>query len=553
MSIYSIRAFILGIFILLLASCIQPNETIERLLAETNAQPMTVLRQLDSLCDFSRLNRADKHNYAFLKAKAHYELKGARRQDTIHKKSAEYFLQNGELSKAAYLYLNVGTAYQKTRNYSYASLYYLEAEEIATELKDQALLFFVYSELGNLCLLNDDYESALVEFEKMLTTFRSHSKLNANLRNRRILRNLANGLLCTRQYEKSLQFFQQLLEQVSRTDDSLFVAEALHCLAYSLEKVGLREEAKSYTAKSLEYKGDSEIEMQNLFLLAEIYNREKKADSMEIALKKAAGSPALENINNREAYNYYLSELYLLKEDYREAIHYFKQYDAITDSTLVRKKRIHLARIKGDFRNMKMREEYLMTYNRYLLIGIISLSLSFLLVVLAVLFYRKMLHRKKQYIEAENFIERLNAVLDSNTAKLQDLLAENLEIERKIARLKSVSSEKNTIFLKRFSEIFGEKGTTWEPNWQEIYFAINTLYDDFKDRLLAVFPDLAEREIQLCCLMRAGFNTNDIAFMLEQSVFSIQKKKTLIRKKIGVAEGGDILRYLIEDCFPPKS
>ncbi|MDE7074226.1 MAG: hypothetical protein K2O69_04155 [Odoribacter sp.] len=410
-----------------------------------------------------------------------------------------------------------------------------------------------HSGLGNLCLLNGDDESTLLQFKEMIAIFRNHPELDVNFRNRRILENLANGLLCTGHYEKSLQLFQELLEQVSQTDDSVFIADVLHCLAYSLEKVELRNEAKSYIAKSLEFKGNHETELQNLFLLAEIYRDEKKTDSMQWTLKQAAKSPGLQNIDNREAYNYYLSELYLLKEDYRQAIYYFKQYDAITDSTLTRKKHIHMERIQANFKRMKMREEYLKIHNRNLIIGIVALSVSVFLIVLVIWLYRKVRCRKKQCIAAENFIERLNAVLDANKAKLQDLLSYNLEIERKIARLKSSSSERNTAFLKRFGEIFYEKGAAIEPDWEEIYFAINFLYDGFKDRLLVLFPDLNEREIQLCCLMRAGFNTNDIAFMLEQSVFSVQKRKTLIRKKIGVEEGGDIIRYLIQDCFPSKS
>lgn len=168
--------------------------------------------------------------------------------------------------------------------------------------------------------------------------------------------------------------------------------------------------------------------------------------------------------------------------------------------------------------------------------------------IVGILYYK---NRKKrnQCIEAENFIERLNAISAANTAKLEKLLSNNLEFARKMAQLKSISSEKNAMFLKRFNEIFYEGGDASKTNWEEIYFATNLLYDGFKDRLIASFPDLNEKEVQLCCLLRAGFDTNDIAFMSEQSIYSIHKRKTSIRKKLAMEEGGDIIKFLVTDFF----
>ena len=95
-------------------------------------------------------------------------------------------------------------------------------------------------------------------------------------------------------------------------------------------------------------------------------------------------------------------------------------------------------------------------------------------------------------------------------------------------------------FLKMYNEILGDIGQT-DLNWDELYFTINYLYNNFQQKLKDKFPSLNEKEIQLCCLIRGGFKTDEIAFVIRQSVYSIHKRKTAIRKKIGYGRTG---RYL---------
>ncbi len=51
---------------------------------------------------------------------------------------------------------------------------------------------------------------------------------------------------------------------------------------------------------------------------------------------------------------------------------------------------------------------------------------------------------------------------------------------------------------------------------------------------------LNEREIQLACLLRAGFSTKEISVVVGQSTRTIYQRKTEIRKKLMLDEGADI-------------
>lgn len=443
----------------------------------------------------------------------------------------------------------MGSAHHKLKNYERASMCYLEAENIAAKLKDYVLLFRIHSALGNLCLDDNDDDNALVHFKKMLKLFEDYPEMTKGPGGERMLEDLGNGLLCVGEYDQGLQLFQGLLNKVYQIRDSVSISRILYNLAYSLEKEELDAEAKNYMYKALDYGGNDDVRIKNLLLLTKIFYKEKEIDSLELVLNEVANSTGMKDINNREIYKYYLSELHFLKGDYLQAINSFKEYDAITDTTYTKKMQVRMDQVKANFKRIKMREKYLMVYNRYLIVSITCLSVFVILSLIVGILYYKIRKKRNQCIEAENFIERLNAISAANNAKLEKLLSNNLEFARKMAQLKSISSEKNTMFLKRFNEIFYEGGDASKTNWEEIYFATNLLYDGFKDRLVASFPDLNEKEVQLCCLLRAGFDTNDIAFMSEQSIYSIHKRKTSIRKKLAMEEGGDIIKFLVTDFF----
>lgn len=160
------KIFIGVIFILLFSSCTKSDEVINRVLNASDLPPTEILRQLDSLCDFSKLSERDRHNYIYLKTKARYDIKRVRRRDTMLQNSIDYFLQHNDLRKAAYLYLIMGGAYQKVKDFERASICYLEAENLAKKLKDNVLTFSISSSLGNLCLDDNDDDNALLHFKK---------------------------------------------------------------------------------------------------------------------------------------------------------------------------------------------------------------------------------------------------------------------------------------------------------------------------------------------------------------------------------------------------
>lgn len=171
------------------------------------------------------------------------------------------------------------------------------------------------------------------------------------------------------------------------------------------------------------------------------------------------------------------------------------------------------------------------------------------------LYYR---NRVQRMAEAEDRIDTLTRMLaDAQTvlaaetveqelpktdddAFFKKILLQQLGIIRLVA---SMPTSQNQALLKRISGISGGEIPTHSLLvWSDLYPVIDRLYDNFHTRLMELYGDaLTEKEVQICCLLCAGFSTKEIGVITQQSDATIYVRKTSIRKKIGAAEGQDIV------------
>lgn len=173
-------------------------------------------------------------------------------------------------------------------------------------------------------------------------------------------------------------------------------------------------------------------------------------------------------------------------------------------------------------------------------------------VVGAVAVYIVLSRRKQRMIEAEERAETLERMLkdseraadsqSSDSDKLRAALLRQLGIFKTFAGTPTPQSRDA---LRKISAIGA--GTSIESlvDWAEFYTMIDNLYDGFYSRLLATHPDtFNDKEQQIIVLLKAGFSTKEIGVLTEQSSATIYTRKSVIRRKLGTPENGDIIACL---------
>src|SRR5690606_35088360 len=103
-------------------------------------------------------------------------------------------------------------------------------------------------------------------------------------------------------------------------------------------------------------------------------------------------------------------------------------------------------------------------------------------------------------------------------------------------------SERNSL-IGRFNYIvYGE--TTIDEQWDTLLQTFKNARPGYADKIRKNYTDLTETEFRICILTYAEFSIKEIAVVLQQSPNTIQTRRTTLRKKLGLANGGDIAEHI---------
>lgn len=132
-----------------------------------------------------------------------------------------------------------------------------------------------------------------------------------------------------------------------------------------------------------------------------------------------------------------------------------------------------------------------------------------------------------------------------DSAALRGAMLRQLRIIRMVAE---TPTEQNREMLRRISSIEGNTGGEL-VDWENVFEIIDNLYSGFYSELHERHGDaLSLKEEQIIVLMVAGFSTKEISVITGQTTSTIYVRKSSIRKKLGVPEKEDILRFLQEEA-----
>jgi len=162
--------------------------------------------------------------------------------------------------------------------------------------------------------------------------------------------------------------------------------------------------------------------------------------------------------------------------------------------------------------------------------------------------------RRQRERENEERIEALQKMIDeyksspvmpvtetADSSTLRSIMLKQLGIIKMVAE---TPTEQNREMLRKISSIDGE--TNGElVDWGKVFEIIDNLYSGFYTKLHTTYGSmLSQKEEQIIVLMVAGFSTKEISVITGQTTATIYVRKSSIRKKLGVPEKEDIVRFL---------
>lgn len=548
---YKLIKYITALAVVLLTSCNSPKESDLKLSDELLANnPGKALAVLDSLENNGGLDREEQLHLVWNRAMAHQALGMSLAEDEQLPEAIAHYRSVADKQADSYLL-----------EASYLNWTDRRAEAISVldkgiaEIADSAKRVRLMAAQAGLFEQQREYKKAVEVLSKALEY--DLPKRESAILNYKIGLNLS--LMGNPQSE---YFYGQSVRLATENGDTAMACEFLRNYADYLSNNGQYQRSNDiyYQIGSMmpQVAELSAIQMA----MAGNYINLHKIDSARICNEKAIANEAkLEAKGFSDIARRVVIELERCILDYENGKHVsyvdFSRYcDSITtdmqakENTLARKQE---AKERLQWVNQELKLE------RQRMVWMLSAAVLLLIFcgVAGYFYYR---NRVQRLAEAEDRIDALTRMLaeaqsvteemsDGQEQKVEDdaffkkVLLQQLGIIRMVA---STPTSQNQVLLKRIAGIGeGKIQTDSLLVWSDLYRVIDRLYDNFHTRLTEQYGQLlTEKEIQISCLLCAGFSTKEIGVITQQSDATIYVRKTSIRKKVGASEGQDIVAYI---------
>ena len=497
-----------------------------------------ILQTMDMPGD--ELNRA---TWALFTTQAKYKLYQTQ-SDSLINIALPYFLENGDTQRKALTLYYRAALYKEHKDIEKAQEFYYQAIKEVEKTEDYVLGHLIYAGLGGLYLYRDLIDYAKEVYNKAYDYAQMANNKKAMIASCMYLGRIEKEL---HNYNKAIVYYNEAITLSKEINASEMLVSALNDLALGYMYSKDFQNALHYIKESIKIaeKDSLEINESRYTTIGQIYLKLNQLDSAEFYIKKALTSSNVYRLEN--AY-ITLHNIYNKKNLYKEASSSLAKAWIYNDSITKLDKSRTLIEMQEKYDQQKVKDEAAMEIRLQKQRTQTTIGIIIVVVLLAGIYAR---HRYRQRIarlaEAEERIDTLSRMLEEaqqatgeDDAFVKRMLLQQLGVIRLVA---GTPTAQNQALLRRLSELGNDQVPVEELIvWEDLYPIIDRLYNGFHAHLTERFGSvLTDKEVQICCLLCAGFSTKEISVITHQSTSSIYVRKTSIRKKLGIEEGADIV------------
>ncbi|MCX7551658.1 tetratricopeptide repeat protein [Xanthomarina sp. F2636L] len=419
--------------------------------------------------------------------------------------------------------------YQKAYNI------YRKDNNIDEASKIENNLAIVYAKMNN-------KEEALKHFHEV---YLFQSKKNDSLRIAQILNNIGTIYL-EENLDSSLHYYNKSLKISKKLNNTPLNAYLFTNLGriYDLKKDSVK--AKSYFEKALSTIKNSNKNNVKSFVYQSISEHYLNINENDSAINYANKTLIIHEDN---AYNFAnldafktLFTAYSNKEDFKNAVVYYKKFNTLRDSLNIEDKAVNIERLKlqQEYKTrLQIRElQEEKQQFKYFLIGL-SLVIGILALLILVIKYRNRMTKNK--LERELLKTKQQELRHSLDAKNKVLIGKAMtEMHRtdiingilkdlKHIKLKAVKKETQQaidFILKRLQRDLNTN------IWEEFEVSFEQVHKSFYKNLTKNHPKLTPKARRLCALLFLDLTSKEISQITGQSFKSVENARTRLRKKL---------------------
>lgn len=535
--------------ILSLSSCSrykQANDIIDKAEAIVSHHPDSALLLLQSIHEPEALTDSLRAKFWLVNGQAHYNSNRSTAEDSLLKYALDYYKEHDDIVRTTQAYkLFAQHLWWKGDRAGAANLLH-KGMETAQAAQDTACTLQLLHSIITQSTGDENFEDAVKYLKELLATDRNapDTYITYNM--------LGIAYYYLQQKDSSLCYLQKAYEAVNQPD-------------YDLNSWGLV--SRNYA----DILSDFGEHRKAIDIQREVLRRYLAANDKFASLSYSSLGRYYLNIHQMDSARYYMQmskETYspYIAQDLSLSNYYLIQNTLMqyisTNQFLIKDVTLFSNRMFEDYLNREKviaekNESKRVLEQRNLRLSIakqqeqmllIIVLLAVVLAAVLVAFYiqrrKKLLEEKEEELDTLKHlwadVEKTN---NENDQFFKKILLQQMGIIRMVA---TNPTPHNQEFLSQMKRITQEDIPTDDLLvWEDLYKVIDSIYGNFYTHVLTRFGNvLNERELQLCCLLKANFSTKEISVVTQQSVRTVYQRKTTIRQKLNMDEKEDIADFL---------
>ena len=489
--------------------------------------------------------------------------------DSLIRFAVNYYEKVNDLSKLPTAFYTLGRVQRDLNDNEHAVNSFLKALDLAKGSDDYKLQYLAASQLGHVYAYSRFIDEALKTYQQALYF--------AEQDNDSISLSYANSYLgrvygLQKDWNRSIEFYQKAISIAQQTSYIPVLRLGLNELAAIYKCCEKYQEAADCLEQLISLGDDplSGMEGAAVYLnLGDLYRLTENYDSAIPYLEKALQTKNL--YTKRSAYQCF-SYAYAQQGNYKKAVEYNNLYWKCNDSIQKVENRKAVIAVEAKYKHEKLltEKQQLELKQSKLIFWGSSLLLVAIIIILLVYMDKKritirlfeQLHAiRSQIAENKRTIASYQAQIDSLSLRqsdYDDLQQEKASLEQDVSNLleqnEKLNSQKSQILvrlnqkdeeIKQYEEIIKQRENTpdiftrikqahtiEEKEWPELIARTDALHQQFFERLRKAFPQLTETDLQLCCLMRLGYDKKEQKSLLKITDDSLEKRKQRLKRRL---------------------
>ena len=513
------------------SSCsFMPNEikTAERIMESNPDSALHILEHMHT--DKLMYSSADRALYGLLLFQALEKNSKSLQPDSVINFSLNYYQEINDKPHLASSYFYKARVYKQAQRFEDATILYLKALDLIQNNNDFDLLGKIYSDMGDICTFQKDYNESLKKYQKAIECFNKQGDtIEASYRI------IAIGRIYhfLKDYKKAQKYYQQALSQ---STDSMLQGIAYQEIGVNYYWAKKYDSAQFFLHKSLRFPFIGTNYAIRCYNLADLFFDIAQYDSAFHYASLALKFPST-FFNQRDCYRILANTEYSRK-DFKQMAFYMSKYQDCTDS--VRKIEIQtktsvledLHQTNGAFSKSK---------HVLIILGCI-IPLIILLSLFIVYRLRKRSKRKeKQLKEAEVHLVEVAVQLTEKKNQFIDSLIHQLKETRSS---QAAAYKKATIPQKEQLDKELYNTCLHLNDWEAFNSLMNKTFNNIIITIESNYSDSTRKDLIWCCLFLLDVPTPHVVLVLDIQPVSLYKLKQRLTQKLNLNNVKELEQFI---------